>query len=100
MRIKTYIAGPMTGIVKLNRPAFCAAAVQLRKSLGRVVLNPATMPDGLAQAEYMDICLAMIRSADTVYLLQGWEQSEGAMAEYHYAKKIGKQLEYQGATHE
>ena len=97
MRIKTYIAGPMTGIMKLNRPAFRDAATQLRKSLGRVVLNPATLPEGLTQAEYMDICLAMIRSADTVFLLQGWEQSEGAVAKYHYAKKIGKQLEYQGA---
>ena len=38
----------------------------------------------------------MIRSADTVFFLDGWEQSEGALAEYHYAKKIGKQLEYQG----
>lgn len=97
MRLKTYIAGPMTGIDKLNRPAFQAAAEQLHRDLGRVVINPATLPDGLTQAEYMDICLAMIRSADTVYLLRGWEQSEGAMAEYHYAKKIGKQLEYQGA---
>lgn len=97
-RIKTYIAGPMTGLPKLNRHAFRAAAAQIRDNLGRVVLNPATLPDGLEQAEYMDICLAMIRSADTVYLLQGWEQSEGAVAEYHYAKKIGKQLEFQGAT--
>lgn len=96
-RIKTYIAGPMTGHPKLNRPAFLDAATQLRKSLGRVVLNPATLPDGLTQAEYMDICLAMIRSADAVFLLQGWENSEGAVAEYHYAKKIGKIIEYQGA---
>ena len=95
-KLKTYIAGPMTGHAKLNRPAFLDAATQLRKNIGRVVLNPATLPDGLEQAEYMDICLAMIRSADTVYLLHGWEQSAGALAEYHYAKKIGKQIEYQG----
>lgn len=96
-KIKTYIAGPMTGIDKLNKPAFRAAAEQLHRGLGRVVLNPATLPAGLEQAEYMDICLAMIRSVDTIFLLHGWEQSEGAQAEYHYAKKIGKQLEYQGA---
>lgn len=97
-RIKTYIAGPMTGIFKLNKPAFREAAAQLQRNLGRVVLNPATLPAGLAQAEYMDICLAMIRSADTVYLLQGWEQSAGAQAEYHYAKKIGLRIEYQGGV--
>lgn len=96
-KLKTYIAGPMTGIQRLNRPAFRDAAEQLRRNLGRVVLNPATLPEGLNQSDYMDICLAMIRSADTVFFLDGWEQSEGAQAEYHYAKKIGKQLEYQGA---
>jgi hypothetical protein len=46
-----------------------------------VALNPAMLPAGLEHAEYMDICLAMIRSADTIYLLHGWEQSEGAQAE-------------------
>jgi hypothetical protein len=87
----------MTGLPKFNRPAFRAAAEQLRRDFGRVVLNPATLPDGLEQSDYMDICLAMIRSADTVYFLDGWSESCGAQAEYHYAKKIGKQLEYQGA---
>jgi hypothetical protein len=33
-----------------------------------------------------------------VYLLQGWEQSAGAQAEYHYAKKIGLRIEYQGGV--
>ena len=47
MRLKTYIAGPMTGIDKLNRPAFQAAAEQLHRDLGRVVINPVILPAGL-----------------------------------------------------
>ncbi|HED2900646.1 TPA: DUF4406 domain-containing protein, partial [Citrobacter freundii] len=55
--MKIYIAGPMTGIPKYNRPAFHFEAIRLA-SEGHVVLNPATLPDGLSQPEYMDICLA------------------------------------------
>ncbi|MBF4238225.1 DUF4406 domain-containing protein, partial [Vibrio anguillarum] len=51
--------------------------------LGYVVLNPAVLPDGLTQAEYMDICCAMVRAADCVVMLDGWEDSDGAVAEYH-----------------
>ncbi|HBN6266181.1 TPA: DUF4406 domain-containing protein [Vibrio parahaemolyticus] len=42
--------------------------------------------------EYMDICFAMIRAADAVHFLPGWKRSEGAIAEYHYAKNIGLKL--------
>jgi hypothetical protein len=52
----------MTGIAKYNRPAFHFEAMRLA-SEGHVVLNPATLPDGLSQPEYMDICLAMLRCA-------------------------------------
>ncbi|MCT7656126.1 DUF4406 domain-containing protein [Oceanimonas sp. NS1] len=42
----------------------------------------------MEQREYMDICYAMIRAATTMHMLPGWEQSDGATAEYHYAVKI------------
>ncbi|TDE19260.1 DUF4406 domain-containing protein [Vibrio owensii] len=86
---KIYIAGPMTGLPETNCPTFHKVDVNLSRK-GFHVLNPALLPDGLSQAEYMDICCAMVRSADAVVLLQGWEQSQGATAEYHLAKKLGK----------
>ena len=88
---KVYIAGPMTGIDDFNRPAF----FEMEKILNghdRIALNPATLPGGLRQSEYMDICFAMIRAADAVVFLDGWKDSEGAKAEYAYAKKIGLPL--------
>lgn len=51
------------------------------------------LPNGLTQAEYMDICLAMVRSVDAVYLLKGWEGSAGARAEYALAEKLGLMTE-------
>lgn len=86
---KIYIAGPMTGIPDYNRPAFNEYAAKL-VAQGHTVLNPATLPDGLEQSEYMDICLAMVRACDELYALPGWEDSLGASVEYDYACKIGK----------
>lgn len=92
--MKIYIAGPMTGIPKFNRPAFHFEAMRL-SSEGHVVLNPATLPDGLSQPEYMDICLAMLRCADAIHMLHGWKESEGAVAEHAMAKKLGIKISYQ-----
>lgn len=85
--MKIYIAGPMTGHENFNRDAFNKVAARLTNR-GHVVLNPATLPDGLSEAEYMDISLAMVRAADGVFLLPGWKASAGATAEYHYAYKL------------
>lgn len=89
--MKIYIAGPMTGYQNYNRHAFNAKAEEF-SAQGHIVLNPATLPGGLTQPEYMDICFAMIRAADAVHFLPNWQQSEGAVAEYYYAKKIGLKL--------
>ena len=34
----------------------------------------------------------MIRCADAVFMLRGWEKSAGAVAEYALAKKIGLEI--------
>ncbi|ELG9743281.1 DUF4406 domain-containing protein [Salmonella enterica subsp. enterica serovar Newport] len=68
--MKIYIAGPMTGREKFNRDAFNKEADRLMKH-GHTVLNPASLPDGLAQREYMDICFAMLRCADAIMMLPG-----------------------------
>lgn len=84
---KVYIAGPMTGYDNYNRAEFIGASIDLQDS-GFTVLNPATLPDGLTQGQYMDICFAMVRAADAIYLLKGYEESKGAMAELSYAEKL------------
>ncbi len=84
---KIYIAGPMTGYENFNRDSFNVEADFMKKA-GRTPLNPAILPDGLTQGQYMDICFAMIRAADAIYLLKGYEESKGAMAELAYAEKL------------
>lgn len=84
----------MSGLVEFNRPAFMFTAAKLT-GRGHTALNPAILPDGLSQAEYMDICLAMLRCADVIYLLKGWEQSPGTRAEKALAEKLELQVIYQ-----
>lgn len=82
-----YIAGPMSGIENYNRDAFNRAAKVL-VGRGYSVINPATLPSGLTEHQYMDISFAMLRAADCIFLLPGWRHSSGATAEYHYGYKM------------
>ncbi|AXD04638.1 TPA_asm: DUF4406 domain-containing protein [Salmonella enterica subsp. enterica serovar Typhimurium] len=92
--MKVYIAGPMTGYENFNREAFHRAEKALKRE-GHTVLNPAVLPNGLTQAQYMDICMAMIRSADAIYMLWGWLCSAGARAELALAEKLGHEVIFQ-----
>ncbi|EGF0850587.1 DUF4406 domain-containing protein [Salmonella enterica] len=82
-----YIAGPMTGLENFNRDNFNTTAARLWGA-GHTVLNPAILPDGLTYEHYMDIGLAMLRGADEIYLLEGWEDSEGAKREFNLARHL------------
>jgi len=87
---RCYIAGRMTGMPEFNRPAFNAAAAQLR-TLGYHVENPAEIPPipGDPWAAYMRLALTMMLKCDVVVLLPGWEGSKGATIEQRLAVDLG-----------
>ncbi|WP_096778912.1 DUF4406 domain-containing protein [Zobellella denitrificans] len=85
---RIYIAGPISGAGPNALDRFHQAATQLAAP-DVVVLNPATLPPGLQEHQYMDICLAMLRTATDLALLDAWHLSLGAQVEYHYARKLG-----------
>lgn len=89
-----YIAGPMTGYANFNREAFNDHAAELTR-LGYNVLNPATLPSGLTQTQYMSICLPMVMASSCVYMLHGWTKSKGALAELALAEKLGLEVIYE-----
>lgn len=89
--MKVYIAGPMTGLPHFNRPAFQQAAINLSFEK-HVPLNPAILPDGLTEADYMAVGLTMLQRADAIYLLTGWQFSAGARAEHALALKLGLEV--------
>ena len=88
--MKIYIAGKITGDTGY-RAKFGRAEERLRKE-GHIVLNPASLPDGLRSEEYMQICSAMMGVADCVGFLPGWEDSPGAQLEYDWCKYVGKPM--------
>ena len=59
--MKIYIAGKITGDKKY-RAKFREAAKAL-EALGHVVLNPAILPAGRGERDYMRITLAMLEAA-------------------------------------
>lgn len=89
--MKVYIAGKITGDPGY-RDKFAAAEIQLGWQ-GNTVLNPAELPEGMAPADYMRICFAMIDVADAVVFLPDAAESAGARLEREYCKYVGKEME-------
>lgn len=86
--MKIYIAGKIAGD-RRYRAKFRAAAKNL-EAMGHVVLNPATLPDGLTDGDYMRIGMAMLNAADVAVFLPDYQESKGAMVEWAYCQRIGK----------
>jgi hypothetical protein len=84
-----YVAGPMRGYKNLNFDAFNKKTAELREK-GFIVINPVEInPD--QDANYLDCMRADIRAiteCSGIYLLKGWENSEGANAEYQVARML------------
>ena len=90
-----YIAGPITGILDYKKQ-FDKAEEELKRK-GHIVINPSMIPPGLkSHSDYMDICYPMISASDAVYLLDGYEDSKGALMERDFANKRDKKIYYQG----
>lgn len=115
--MKIYIAGPMTGIPEFNFPLFHAVAADLR-SKGHEVFSPAEhdikltggdfskdYPTGDAKALEgnhgfsLRAALAadtafICNEADAIFMLPGWEKSNGAKAEHALAVALGHKIFY------
>lgn len=87
-RPKIYISGKITG-----DPNYKEKFSSIKKDLeaeGYIVLNPAVLPQGLSNEDYMRICFAMIDTADAVAFIEGFVDSPGAMLELEYCKYTRK----------
>ena len=90
---RVYLSGPMTGIEKLNFPAFNAAASRLRAQ-GADVVNPAEIEKqnpgewkACLRADIKELC-----DCTTIAMIPGWENSNGAHLELHIAHRLGLEI--------
>ena len=88
--MRLYVAGPMSGLPDHNYPAFHEAARKLRAA-GYTVLNPAEngRPPGDPWQAFMRDAIALLIQCDAVALLDGWQNSRGAVIEQNLAKNLG-----------
>jgi Domain of unknown function (DUF4406) len=106
---RVYIAGPMSGMIDLNFPAFHAAAAEYRKR-GAFVINPAEMNGGDAEIYHTEKMTAeqyhahwvkctkkdinALLTCDAIVMLDGWQKSRGAKLEHHIARNLGLTITY------
>ena len=106
--MKVYIAGPMTGIDKFNFPAFDQAAMWLGRC-GYDVVSPAQLDrdagfdpkDYLPERDLAGIVrrdVNAVLECDSIFMLDGWEKSRGARAEWELAVWSDKTIMYEAGV--
>lgn len=92
--MKIYISGKMKDLTESRiRHRFCEVAEYLRVE-GYTPVNPAVLMDipNLEREDYLHIDLAMLSRCDAIYMLKGWEESEGAKLELKTAIESNKKI--------
>ena len=106
MKLKIYIAGPMRGYVNNNHKEFDKAERVLSSKKIWEPINPARVDreEGVDPADDMtklELKQALKRDVDLVFqcecmfMLRGWERSEGARMEHALATALGMGIQYQ-----
>lgn len=90
--MRIYISGKITGTTDYME-RFAEVEERLTKQ-GHEVINPAkvcaTLPITLGYEDYMKVCITLLDLCDTIYMMHGWEHSEGAARELSRAREIAK----------
>lgn len=84
---RIYISGGITGIPDYME-RFAKAQEKLEKQ-GYSVINPAlvnsNLPEDTTYEEYMKVSFCLLNMCDSIYMMNGWDNSCGASREYGYA---------------
>ena len=99
--IRVYLSGKITGLEKEVYTKTFARAEQHYLSAGYEVINPVKIGEALLslnpKAKYEDFMIRDLEALSTcthIALLEGWEDSKGAMREKKEAEKLGLEIMY------
>lgn len=103
-RRRVYVAGPITGTTMKfleNIRHGIQVSTRLVKE-GNAVFSPfidfqfnLTCDEPLTEAEYKEHSMAWLEVSDLVYVLRGWQDSHGTIAEMKRASELGIPVEFE-----
>jgi hypothetical protein len=115
--MRIYLAGPMSGRKNYNRDAFNEAATNFRAQ-GHEVVSPVELDEAVYGPEILTSATGdpsdadargfsreqvyvrdheALSTCDTIAMLEGWQNSLGAMAEWYGARQLKKKIMYQAS---
>lgn len=96
---KIYISGKITGTEDYMQ-RFAKAEEALKNAFpGVSIVDPAkvnaALPTDTTYEQYMQMSIVMLDMCDTIYMMRGWEHSDGAIKEKSRAHNLGLNILYQ-----
>lgn len=89
--MKIYLSGKISG-TRDFRERFQKAGDNLKKD-GWDVINPVAigdlLPPSTTYKQFLELDLKLLSMCDAIYLIPGWETSEGAKTERQFAEALG-----------
>lgn len=94
-KTKVYIAGPISGVNNFTQKF--AEVEQTLNHIGFEVVNPAVLPLDTDYKECINRGLDKLFDCDAIFMLDGWEESQGATLEQQYAATVGMPIFYENS---
>ena len=95
--MKIYISGPISSDEWYVR--HFEKAESYLKDMGYETVNPVTKvgdDPGMTYKECIDKDMRLLAECEGIFMLKGWQRSNGARLEHTYAKTTGMWIRYQG----
>lgn len=96
--MRIYLCGPVTG-TEDYRERFRKAEATLAKE-GFEVVNPVKivrkLPEGVTYQEIMCLCMHLLDMCEMIFLMEGWQHSNGCNAEVAHALEKKITITYEG----